>query len=177
MGIPFFIVFALSIAVLSVGVTGWGDFASISWNQKLRFSLDAQFIANLDEGVVSEEVRQEFGKHEILLSQNATTSAGERSANRWLVVDKDRKRTYSLKREECMLNIYYGSLPHLDLEVNCFAIFRCFSGFVLFLISLYFMGFFLYLEERESGRIMKNVKSFVRLREFLERQAKREAEK
>lgn len=42
-------------------------------------------------------------------------------------------------------------------------------GFLLFFISLYVMGFFLYLEERESGRIMKNIKSFVRLREFLER--------
>ena len=34
------------------------------------------------------------------------------------------------------------------------------------------MGFFLYLEERESGRIMKNVKSFVKLRQFLEQYQK-----
>ena len=68
-----------------------------------------------------------------------------------------------------MLNVYHGSLPHLHLEANYFAVFRCFSGFVLFLISLYLMGFFLYLEERESGRIMKNVKSFVKIRQFLER--------
>ena len=34
------------------------------------------------------------------------------------------------------------------------------------------MGFLLYLEERESGRIMKNVKSFTKLRQFLERRQK-----
>ncbi len=34
------------------------------------------------------------------------------------------------------------------------------------------MGFLLYLEERESGRIMKNVKSFAKLRQFLERRQK-----
>ena len=29
MGIPFFIVFVLSIAFLSLGITGWGDFISL----------------------------------------------------------------------------------------------------------------------------------------------------
>lgn len=97
MGIQFFIVFVLSIAFLSVGVTGWRDFVSVSWD---------------------------------------------------------------------------GGTPELDFEANYFAICQCFLGFLLFLISLYLMGFFLYLEERESGRIMKNIKSFVKLREFLERRQK-----
>ena len=38
------------------------------------------------------------------------------------------------------------------------------------------MGFLLYLEERESGRIMKNVKSFAKLRQFLERRQKSKLE-
>jgi len=59
-------------------------------------------------------------------------------------------------------------MPKLGFTANYFAIFRCFVGFLLFLISLYLMGFFLYLEERESGRIMKNIKSYVKLREYLE---------
>jgi hypothetical protein len=94
MGIPFFIVFALSIAFLSLGVGGWRDFVSVAWNN-------------------------------------------------WL--------------------------PTFNFEANYPAILRCILGFLLFLISLYLMGFFLYLEERESGRIMKNIKSFVKLREFLDR--------
>ena len=71
-----------------------------------------------------------------------------------------------------MLKVYHGSFPRLHLEADYFAVLRCFSGFILFFISLYLMGFFLYLEERESGRIMKNVKSFVKLRQFLERHEK-----
>ena len=177
MGIPFFIVFVLSIAFLSIGVTGWGDFASVTWNQRLRFKVDSQFIGDLDREVISEELRQEFGKHEFPLSEDVTMSAREKQRSWWGIVDGDRKRTYTLKHEAGVLNVYYGSLPQLDLEANYFAIFRCSAGFLLFLTSLYLMGFFLYLEERESGRIMKNVKSFVKLREFLEQHEKKEAGK
>lgn len=109
MGIPFFIVFVLSIAFLSLGITGWGDFVSVQWHQ--QDSSDA----------VSDAV--------------AVT-------------------------------------PYLSFQPNYWAIARCFIGFLLFLVSLYFMGFFLYLEERESGRIMKNVKSFAKLRQFFERRQK-----
>lgn len=94
MGIQFFVVFALSIIFLSIGVTGCRDFASVMWT---------------------------------------------------------------------------NGIPKLNFEANTSAIMQTALGFLLFFISLYVMGFFLYLEERESGRIMKNIKSFVRLREFLER--------
>ena len=123
--------------------------------------------------MISEGLRGEFEKYEFPLSPNTTISTGEKRGNRWLIADESRKRTYTLKGEEAQLNVYYGSLPHLNLEANYLAILRCFSGFLLFLISLYLMGFFLYLEERESGRIMKNVKSFVKLREFFDRHEKR----
>ena len=109
MGIPFFILFVLSIAFLSLGITGWGDFVSVEWPK--QDSADAKS----DTMAVT---------------------------------------------------------PYLSLQPNYWAIARCFTGFLLFLVSLYFMGFLLYLEERESGRIMKNVKSFVKLRQFLERHQK-----
>ena len=109
MGIPFFILFVLSIAFLSLGITGWGGFVSVEWPQQA--SADAK-----DDTV-------------------AVT-------------------------------------PYLSFQPNYWAIAQCFTGFLLFLVSLYFMGFFLYLEERESGRIMKNVKSFAKLRQFLERYQK-----
>jgi hypothetical protein len=109
MGIPFFILFVLSIAFLSFGITGWGDFVSVKWPQ-----------------------------------QDATAAKTDTVA----------------------------VTPYLSLQPNYWAITQCFAGFLLFLVSLYFMGFFLYLEERESGRIMKNVKSFAKLRQFLERHQK-----
>ena len=108
MGIPFFVVFVLSIAFLSLGITGWGDFVSVQW-------------------------------------QHGVSDAA--------------KDTVAVT-------------PYLSFQPNYWAIARCFTGFLLFLVSLYFMGFFLYLEERESGRIMKNVKSFAKLRQFLERRQK-----
>ena len=109
MGIPFFILFVLSIAFLSLGITGWGGFVSVEWPQ--QDSADAK----TDTVAVT---------------------------------------------------------PYLSFQPNYWAIARCFIGFLLFLASLYFMGFFLYLEERESGRIMKNIKSFAKLRQFLERRQK-----
>ena len=115
MGIPFFIVFALSIVFLSLGITGWGDLVSIDWPEQV--SPDA-------------------------LSENVAVT------------------------------------PYINLNFsNHVALVQCCSGFILFLGSLYLMGFLLYLEERESGRIMKNVKSYAKLRQIMERyQKKRIAE-
>ncbi len=110
MGIPFFIVFVLSIAFLSLGITGWGDFVSVEWPEQETQDTDSDAVT---------------------------------------------------------------VTPYLHLQANYSAIGRCVIGFLLFLLSLYVMGFLLYLEERESGRIMKNVKSFAKLRRFLERRQKR----
>lgn len=110
MGIPFFIVFVLSIVFLSLGITAIGDFVSVQWQQE----------ATSDTPTVA---------------------------------------------------------PYLSFRSDYWAMARCLAGFTLFLASLYFMGFFLYLEERESGRIMKNVKSFVKLRQFIERHQKEDARK
>ena len=106
MGIPFFILFVLSIAFLSLGITGWGGFVSVEWPQQDSADAETDTVA---------------------------------------------------------------VTPYLSFQPNYWAIAQCVTGFLLFLVSLYFMGFFLYLEERESGRIMKNVKSFAKLRQFLER--------
>ena len=106
MGIPFFIVFVLSIAFLSLGITGWGDFISLEWPEQETPEADSEAVT---------------------------------------------------------------VTPYLRLQADYWAIGRCVIGFLLFFVSLYVMGFLLYLEERESGRIMKNVKSFAKLRQFLER--------
>ena len=109
MGIPFFIVFVLSIVFLSLGITGLGDLVSVEWPQQDSPEADSDTVT-------------------------------------WT--------------------------PYLRFQANYSAIGQCIVGFLLFLVSLYVMGFLLYLEERESGRIMKNVKSFAKLRQFLERHQK-----
>lgn len=110
MGIPFFLVFALSIVFLSLCITSWGDFVLIEWPE------------HGSSGVTVDDVKV---------------------------------------------------TPYLSFTLNYRAIAQCVIGFFLFLLSLYVMGFLLYLEERESGRIMKNVKSFAKLRQFIERFQKR----
>ena len=124
MGIPFFILFVLSIAFLSLGITGWGGFISVEWTQR--------------------------------------ESAGEESET----VEGSQQGSAGAENETVVVPLY------LSFQPNYWAIAQCFTGFLMFLVSLYFMGFFLYLEERESGRIMKNVKSFAKLRQFLERHQK-----
>ena len=168
MGVPFFITFLLSIVFLSVGVTGLGDFASMAWSPRLRFSVAADFVAELNGGALSERLRGEFKKHYFPLSKSPTMSLGEAKDGWWVITDEDGGRTYTLSQEDGVLNVYHGSLPHFEMVGDYIAILRCASGFALFLVSLYLMCFFLYLEERESGRMMKNVKSFVKLREFFE---------
>ncbi len=110
MGIPFFIVFVLSIVFFTLAVTGLGDLIWFEWPE-----------------------------------QNPSAKT----------VD------------DVTVTSYLGIRPD-----DSRAIAQCIVGFLLFLISLYLMGFLLYLEERESGRIMKNVRSFVKLRQFLERRRK-----
>lgn len=117
MGIPFFIVFTLSIVFLSIGITGWGNIVSIEWSE------------------------QDVPEQDVIDAESELVSV----------------------------------TPYLSIKAyNSGAIVQCVSGFLLFLLSLYVMGFLLYLEERESGRIMKNVKSYVRLRQFLERRRNRD---
>lgn len=116
MGIPFFILFVLSIAFLSLGLIGWGDFLVLEWDEEPT-------------------------------PETAGDAAG----------------------------FSFSGTPYLSLQPNASAIARCIIGFLLFFTSLYFMGFFLYLEERESGRIMKNVKSFAKLRRFLDKRKERKA--
>lgn len=131
MGIPFFVVFVLSIAFLSVGITGWGDFVSVEWPEQDLPD------ANTNMAAVTPYLGFQPSYWAILTGGNTNTD-------------------------------YF----RLSFQPSYWAIGRCCIGFLLFLVCLYLMGFFLYLEERESGRIMKNVKSFAKLRQFLERHQK-----
>ncbi len=133
MGIPFFVVFVLSIAFLSLGITAWGDFVSVAWDKQVVFL---------------------FGLYPFSRGGDFISVAWDKQGSSHAASD-----TIAVTR-------------YLSFQSDYWAMTRCFTGFLLFLVSLYFMGFFLYLEERESGRIMKNVKSFAKLRRFLERHQK-----
>jgi len=67
------------------------------------FSVALEFQSDLANGIISEELRQEFEKNEAPLSQQATVST-EEAGNRWMITDKPKK--YSVKKEQRRLDIY-----------------------------------------------------------------------
>ncbi len=174
MGIQFFIVFVLSIAFLSLGVTGWHGFVNLTWNDSFVFSTDLQFSDDLNQLLFPKDFQQEFENHGHPLPDALSISVKDKR-NQWQIASEDNTQKYTVQLKKDRLYVYDASIPllNLGLQANFLAIFQCFGGFLLFLGSLYLMGFFLYLEERESGRIMKSVKSFVKLRKFLEERQKR----
>ncbi len=74
-------------------------------SEGLLFSIDLMFQSDLDSNNISEELRQEFQKNEISLSQNTTLSIEEQQY-RWLIKDEDENETYTVSKKEDSLDIY-----------------------------------------------------------------------
>jgi len=87
------------------------------------FSVALKFQSDLDNGIVSDELRQEFERNETILSQQITVST-QKPGGRWLIVDGPKK--YSVRKEEQRLNIYasrlkpevFGSEQHTPIFYN-----------------------------------------------------------
>ena len=75
----------------------------IDFEKRFLFNVVLELQGDLDNGIISEEVRQEFENNEAPLSQHATISV-EQPGNRWLVTDNLKK--YPVRKEEDRLNIY-----------------------------------------------------------------------
>ena len=83
----------------------------------LLFSVGLEAQGELDNGTISEELKQEFTNNKIPLSDSVTASAEEANVS-WLIVDGD--KTYIVKKEADKLNIYVkGSVKgHVTVEVK-----------------------------------------------------------
>ncbi|MBI1922628.1 UPF0182 family protein [Candidatus Poribacteria bacterium] len=87
------------------------DYVIVNTNRKqLLFSTKPEFQTDLDNGNLSEGLRQSFKEHEITLSQNVTLSMKEKGS-KWLITDednkdKDNKQEYTVSKEKGQLNIY-----------------------------------------------------------------------
>ena len=66
-----------------------------------------KFQRDLDKGIISEVLQQEFEDNRIYLSQNIAISMKEKD-HRWLITDKDNEQTYTVRKEE-RLNICTGT--------------------------------------------------------------------
>ena len=85
-------------------------------DQVFLFSVKLKFQANLDNGIISEELRQEFEENEFPLSQHVTISV-EEPGSTWLIINE--LKEYLVRKKELSLNIYdpIKELPfHIELK-------------------------------------------------------------
>jgi type II secretory pathway component GspD/PulD (secretin) len=82
---------------------------------KLLFGIELEHQTDLDNGNISEDLRQEFGNSGILLSRDATVLIEEESS-RWLVTDSGRE--YHIREEESKLNIYESERRTVGLDIE-----------------------------------------------------------
>jgi hypothetical protein len=75
---------------------------------KLLFSVGLEYQTDLDKNNISDNLQQEFNDNKNLLSQNVTVSIEEKYS-KWLITNKDNKKTYSVKKERDKLNIYQNN--------------------------------------------------------------------
>jgi hypothetical protein len=68
----------------------------------LLFSIELEFQSDLDNGTISEELRQEFEENEVPLSEHVTISVEEPGSTWWLI---DELKEYLVRKEELRLNI------------------------------------------------------------------------
>jgi len=80
---------------------------------KLLFNVDSKFQSDLDNKVVSEEMREEFKENKTPLSRHAKASV-EQASNRWVITDRLKK--YLVKKESGRLNIYMSRKSITDVK-------------------------------------------------------------
>ncbi|MGB2863570.1 MAG: hypothetical protein WBC05_09625 [Sedimentisphaerales bacterium] len=73
--------------------------------QVFLFSIKAEFQSDLDNGTISEELRQEFEGSYSPLSQHADVSVKE-AGSKWMITDNDKLNKYSISKAERGLRIY-----------------------------------------------------------------------
>ena len=77
----------------------------------LRFSielssqLELKFLVDLDNGVLSNDLRKKFEAHKTTLSEKVTIST-KAAGSQWLIIDKDNERGYTASKEAGELKIY-----------------------------------------------------------------------
>lgn len=86
--------------LFQVGVGSWANL-----EKKKLFRIGQEFQNELNNRRVSEDLRQAFADHHILLSQNSSVAI-EASGRRWWITDKQSKLIYEVWKESTGLNVY-----------------------------------------------------------------------
>ena len=91
-----------------------------SINEKLLFSTDLSLQSDLDNGEIpSDNLRQVFENHGLILSQDAAISVEEKDS-KWIVAYQGNHPKYRIRREDGKLKVYNekGVTPHVIVEAD-----------------------------------------------------------
>jgi len=105
---------------------------------KLLFNVDSKFQSDLDNDVVSEEMRQEFKENKTPLSRHAEVSV-EQASNRWVI--RDRLKKYLVKKERGRLNIYVSRKSITDVKIQSAAPDAKTKKMIKFTITFHYKNF------------------------------------
>ena len=81
------------------------DYIIVDTKKQLLFGIESEFLTTLDNGNLSQDLRQEFEAHEMPLSENVTISI-KAKGRKWLITDKSDEQEYVVSKEEGELRIY-----------------------------------------------------------------------
>ncbi len=114
-----FLIFSISIVLAIPMMFFWDDFVRYDngqeWTgtpetvfQKLLFVANEELATDLDKGSVTENLRREFEKNGMVLSQNVDlrTPGFNRKGIKWVITDRDNKKTYSIAKKNDSLSFY-----------------------------------------------------------------------
>ncbi len=87
-------------------------------NAGFLFSVESKYTSDLDNRVISEDLRHAFENHGISLSPNLTVSIKKWKDKKWLITDKDEEVAYSVGKDGDGLNIYHATTEHQILEIE-----------------------------------------------------------
>jgi len=123
---------AAFLVMLNLGFFGAG----------LLFSVEPTLQTDLDNTVISQELRQEFENNMAPLLQHASISV-EEPESEWLITDKQNRKSYRIMKEEEKLNIYgetgfpnLSETPGTGLQILIACLPIAFAG----LVSAIFQG-------------------------------------
>ena len=109
---------------ISIGITPHIAKAGIKASRNLLFGIEMDNQSNLDDGTITEALKEEFKGHKVLLSADVSVSPGPEDGI-WFIADGD--RTYIVRREkswrgqgsgEHRLNVYLKEKRTVGLDIT-----------------------------------------------------------
>jgi MFS family permease len=102
-----FTIWAIILLYAAAGLTGFCYRGVVTMLPTYlgKFNVGEELQSDLDRGMISENIRQEFVSHRTELSENSVVSV-EDPGRKWIISDKGRRKNYTVMKERGRLNVY-----------------------------------------------------------------------